>query len=160
MTRRVPTPLIEVTALAMWLGAAAFFSVAVAPALFDTLPTRMLAGAVVGRLLPGVYYSGLVVGALVIAVEIMPHGAWSWRGREVLGAVIVLACGIAQFVIGPRIDRMRAEIAGPLESLPADNAQRAAFGRLHGASVAFLGLAMLAAVVALVLSARRLQTRP
>jgi hypothetical protein len=42
--------------LAFWLGAAAFFSVALAPVLFAVLPTRTLAGEVVGRVLPGVLY--------------------------------------------------------------------------------------------------------
>ena len=44
--------------LALWLGAAGFFSAAVAPALFAVLPTRTLAGEVVGRVLPVVFYVG------------------------------------------------------------------------------------------------------
>jgi uncharacterized protein DUF4149 len=156
---RITPSLIEVAVLAFWLGAAAFFSIAVAPALFEVLPTRTLAGEVVARLLPGVFYSGIVVGLLIVGIEIAARAAWSWRGREVFGALIVVACAIAQLIVSPRIARLRAEIAGPIDSLPADDARRMMFGRLHGVSVAWLGVAMLAAVIALVLSARTLDSR-
>jgi hypothetical protein len=156
---RVSPPVIEVAVLAFWLGAAAFFSVAVAPVLFAVLPTRTLAGEVVGRVLPGVLYSGIVVGVLIVAIEIASRGAWSWRGKEVLGALIAAACAIAQLVVGPRISRLRAEIAGPVESLAVDDARRIMFGRLHGVSIAWLGVAMIAAAIMLVLSVRTLQSR-
>jgi hypothetical protein len=156
---RVSPFLIEVTALAFWLGAAAFFSVAVAPVLFAVLPTRTLAGDVVGRVLPGVFYSGIVVGVMVTVIEVASRGGWSWRGREVLGALIAIACAIAQFIVSPRIASLRAEIPGPIEALPIDDARRMMFGRLHGVSIAWLGVAMLASAIALVLSARTLDTR-
>jgi predicted RND superfamily exporter protein len=76
-----------------------------------------------------------------------------------LGALMVVACAIAQLIVGPRIARLRAEISAPIESLPIDDARRMMFGRLHGVSIAWLGVAMLAAVVALVLCARSLDTR-
>ena len=158
MAARVSPSIIEVAVLAFWLGAAAFFSVAVAPALFAALPTRTLAGEVVGRLLPGIFYSGIVVGVIVVVIEIASRGAWSWRGREVFGAVIIVACAIAQTIVGPRIARLRAEIAEPVDSLPIDDARRMMFGRLHGVSIAWLGVAMLAAAIALVLSARTLES--
>jgi hypothetical protein len=150
---------IELAALAFWLGAAGFLSIAVAPALFAVLPTRELAGTVVGRVLPGVFYSGMVVAVLVIAVEVAARGAWSWGGREMLGLLILLPCIVAQAVVAPRIARLRALIPGPIEALPSDDARRVAFGRLHGASVAWLGVAMLAAVITLVLTARTIGAR-
>jgi hypothetical protein len=72
---------------------------------------------------------------------------------------MIIACGIAQWIVGPRIERLRQEIGGPLDALPLDDVRRVAFGRLHGASVAWLGVAMLAAAVALVAAARALPTR-
>lgn len=156
---RISPSVIEVTVLAFWLGAAAFFSVVVAPVLFAVLPTRTLAGEVVGRVLPGVLYSGIVVGVMIVAIEIASHGVWRWRGREMLGALITASCAIAQLVVGPRIAQLRAQIVGPVESLAVDDARRVMFGRLHGVSVAWLGVAMLAAAIALVLSARTLESR-
>jgi hypothetical protein len=157
---RVSPSLIEVAVLAFWLGAAAFFSVAVAPVLFAVLPTRTLAGEVVGRVLPGVFYSGIVVGVMVAVIAVASRAGWSWRGREVLGALMAIACATAQFIVSPRIARLRTEIAGPIEALPIDDARRMMFGRLHGVSIAWLGVAMLAAAIALVLSARTLDARP
>jgi hypothetical protein len=151
---RVSGPLIELGALAAWLGAALFFSAAVAPGLFAVLPTRALAGLVVGRLLPVVFYAGIVAGAFVVVMEMRTQGGWSWRGRESPAAVMIVACGVAQLLIAPRIERVRAAIGGPMDALPVADPRRVAFGRLHGLSVAWLGVAMLAAAIALALAAR------
>ncbi|MEO7082780.1 MAG: DUF4149 domain-containing protein, partial [Gemmatimonadaceae bacterium] len=159
MVSRAVISLSQFAALALWLGAAAFFSSAVAPAHFAVLPTRTLAGEVVGRLLPTIFFSGMTVGASVAAVEVFTRGAWHWRGIESAGTVMVLACAVGQFIIAPRIERIRAEIGGPIDALAIDDARRVAFGRLHGISVAWLGLAMLAAAVAMVVSARAAQSQ-
>lgn len=155
------TPLLsQLTLLALWLGGAVVVSAVVAPALFAVLPTRTLAGAVVGRVLPAIFYSGMLIGALVVVLELTGGGTWSWTGRGMAGVVIVAACGVAQLVISPRIERLRAEIGGSLDSLAPDDARRAAFGRLHGLSVGWLGLAMIAAAIAAFLAARALTQRP
>lgn len=159
MARRINIVVIEIVVLSLWLGAALFFAAAVAPALFAALPTRTLAGLVVGRLLPSLLFAGLTVGALVAALELLTSGA-GWNSlRFGTGVVITGACAVAQFGVMPRIERLRAAIAGPLESLSPDDPRRIEFGHLHGWSVAWLGLAMLAAVIALVVSARTLQSR-
>jgi hypothetical protein len=66
--------------------------------------------------------------------------------------VIALACGAAQFYVGPRIESVRREIDGPIEQLAPSDARRLSFGRLHAVSVGWLGLAMIAAATALVLA--------
>jgi hypothetical protein len=158
MLSRGQPEILQLATLAIWLGAAAFFSIAVAPALFAVLPSRSLAGEVVGRLLPPVFYSGVLIGIVVIVTQLSARGAWSWRGRETAGAVMVAACAVAQLVVAPRIERVRSEIGGPVESLALDDPRRIAFGRLHGFSVAWLGIAMLAAIVAAVLAVRALRS--
>jgi hypothetical protein len=150
--------LLQLSTLVAWLGAALFFSVAVAPALFAVLPSRALAGDVVGRLLPPIYYAGIVVGLLVMVTQWRANEGWSWRGREAAAFVTVLACGVAQLFIAPRIQRVRAEIPGPIEVLAADDPRRLAFGRLHGISVAWLGVAMLAALITAVIAGRALRS--
>jgi hypothetical protein len=154
---RSTSTIVELSLLALWLGAALLFSAAVAPALFAALPTRTLAGAVVGRVLPVIFFSGLAVSIAVVALELYSHGNWSWRGREVPGVIGALSCAIAQLVVSPRIERLRADIGGVIETLAPDDARRAAFGRLHGISVAWLGLAMLAAAAAAVMAGRELR---
>jgi len=67
---------------------------------------------------------------------------------------MLVACAMAQLVVGPRIDRVRSSIPGAIESLAFDDPRRVLFGRLHALSVMWLGIAMLAAVVSIVLAAR------
>jgi len=154
MLGRVGASLLQVATLALWLGAASFFSFALAPALFATLPSRALAGAVVGRALPVVFYAGMLVGVVVVGVQTTGGRGGIRDVRAICGCLVVAACAVAQFVVAPRIDRLRTEIGGPIDDLAATDARRIAFGRLHGVSVAWLGLAMLAAGVALIVAWR------
>jgi hypothetical protein len=73
--------------------------------------------------------------------------------------VSALACAVAQLVVGSRIDRLRAAIGGPLDALAADDPRRLAFGKLHAISVGWLGVALLAAIIALTLAVRSLPPR-
>ena len=136
--------LIAVAALvALWLGAAAFFALTVAPSAFAALPSRELAGAVVGRVLPVLFWSGAAVGALLVLLEARGPRAGHWRVRMVASSSIAVACLIAQLAIAPRIASLRSEMREPLASLAPTDPQRVAFGRLHMFSVAWLGVAML-----------------
>lgn len=139
--------------LTLWLGAAAFFAAVVAPAAFRVLPEPSLAGMLVGQLLPPLFVAGLVAGGAVLAVELRRG-----RGRSRLrvgGALVMLAtCALAQFVVGSRIERLRAAVDRPISSLAPDDARRVAFGRLHGLSVAGLGAAILGAAAAIAGAAR------
>jgi hypothetical protein len=157
MTGRAGVPLTETLLLAVWIGAALLFTVVVAPAAFAVLPTRTLAGALVGRVLPVIFYAGVVIGSLIVVLEVAGRsGAW---GRSAAGAVSALACAVAQLVVGTRIDRLRAAIGGPLDALAGDDPRRLAFGKLHAISVGWLGIAMVAAIVALTLAVRALPPR-
>ncbi|HTI65750.1 MAG TPA: DUF4149 domain-containing protein [Gemmatimonadaceae bacterium] len=152
-------PIIEFSALALWLGAAVLFSAVVAPAAFAVLPTRTLAGDIVGRVLPVVFYAGMLVGAIVVAADAIDAEEWRWSTTLVSGALIAIACASAQLVVGSRIDRVRSRISGPVDALAPGDPLRVEFGRLHGISVALLGVAMLAAVVALIAVARDVAKR-
>lgn len=151
MTRSLTPALVSVAVLAAWLGAATVVAAVVAPAAFDVLPTRTLAGALVGRVLPVLFWSGVIVGV-----------ASAWLGARlpisharIVGAIVlVVSCLVAQLVIAPRIERVRAAIGGPVDALDPANPLRQSFGRLHGASVACLGVGGLAALVMLVVLVR------
>lgn len=148
----------EVVLISAWLGAALFFAVSVAPAVFAALPSRALAGIVVARTLPAVFVTGIALGVVVSAIEI-----GSVRGRMSPGArsglVILSACGAAEFVVGPRIAALRAQLGSRLDVLAPDDPYRVAFGRLHAMSVAGLGVAILASVVGLCAALRALRQR-
>jgi hypothetical protein len=157
MSGRVGVPLTETLLLAIWIGAALLFILVVAPAAFAVLPSRTLAGALVGRVLPVIFYAGVVIGSVIVLLDLVGRtGAW---GRAAAGAVSALACAVAQLVVGTRIDRLRSLITGPLDALAPDDPRRVAFGKLHAVSVGWLALAMLAAIVALTLAVRALPSR-
>jgi Domain of unknown function (DUF4149) len=140
---------VEACVLAIWFGAALFFAAIVAPAAFAVLPAPGLAGAFVGRVLPSLFVSGMGVGLIIIGLEIRaprPRG----RLRGAGAGVMLVACAVAQFIIGSRIERLRVAVGSPIGALTRDDPRRAAFGRLHALSVAALGAAMVAAVAAAV----------
>jgi hypothetical protein len=151
---RATGALTQTIVLALWLGASLLFVAVVAPASFAVLPTRTLAGAIVGRVLPTLFFTGILAGLGVVLVEWRAPARVMVTGRMVAGFVTVVSCAIAQFGIAPRIERIRAEIGGSLDSLPAGDAHRMAFGRLHGLSVIWLGIAVLAALSALAMAVR------
>ncbi|MFL5563395.1 MAG: DUF4149 domain-containing protein [Gemmatimonadaceae bacterium] len=137
----------QLVVASVWLGATLLFIAVVAPAAFSALPSRTLAGALVGAVLPSLFYSGIVVG-LVLALAAM-----AVKRRKIVtagtvgGFLVAVSCAAAQFVVAPRIERVRAAISGPVESIPPTDPRRIAFGRLHGASVIWLGIATIGAVI-------------
>lgn len=120
-----------------WLGAATLFIAVVAPAAFAVLPTRAMAGLLVGRVLPVLFYSGAGIGLLLFL------NTQDWR-RGAAVALTVASLG-AQIGVAPRIHRSRQALGPELEAIPVTDPRRVAFGRLHGISVALLGVGMLAA---------------
>jgi Domain of unknown function (DUF4149) len=136
--------------IALWLGAAIFFSFAVAPGAFGALPSRELAGAVVNRTLGVLNYAGLIVGLIVLASSLVGKDRISrlrlWLEQGLL-LFLTSACAFGQFVIGARLRDLRQQIARPIDEVAMDDPLRIAFNDLHGYSVAILGFAMIAALI-------------
>ena len=140
--------LISVVVSAIWGGAALIVVTTVAPAAFKVLPTRSLAGALVGQVLPVLFVSGMVAGLL--SFSFAARGAPRVMLRRIGAAGTIAGCAIAQFVIGPKISALREKIGPSVEALAATDPLRVAFGKLHGLSVLSLGVAMMFALVTLV----------
>jgi hypothetical protein len=140
---------IELVVLSVWLGGALLVATAVAPAAFAVLPSRTLAGALVGRVLPVVFISGIAAAIVAVLCEMnVSRNAFSLKvSAPLIG--LAAGCAIAQFVVAPKIDRIRAAVTGPIDSLAPTDPQRVAFGKLHVMSVLWLGIAMLGASVAI-----------
>jgi hypothetical protein len=149
----------QIVLAATWLGAAAFFSAVMAPAAFAVLPTRELAGALVGRVLPVLFIGGAITGLLALALE--GAGPRVHRAARIAAlSAVVASCAIAQLGVAPRLAAVRAGLAVPLASLSASDPQRIAFGRLHMISVAWLALAMLGGAATIMLAVLSLRRRP
>ena len=137
--------------LSAWLGAALLAAAVVAPAAFAVLPTRALAGALVGRVLPPLFLAGFALNAIAAVLAARAGGALA-TPRVALATLAAVACAVAQFVIARRIEALRAAIGPSLDALAPGDPRRVAFGRLHGLSVLSLGVAMLAAAVVVALT--------
>ena len=150
-TRSMTADAITVVTLSAWLGAAILVAAVVAPAAFAVLPSRTLAGALVGRVLPVLFYGGALIG---LVVALLARGTMPSVARVVAGAMMTVTCLAAQLLVAPRIERIRVDAGRPIDELPPGDSRRAAFGRLHGVSVLLLGAAALAGGAALVLTLR------
>ncbi len=154
----MPTPrgasLAQIVITSVWLGAALLLAAAVAPAAFAVLPSRSLAGDLVGRVLPVIFWSGMALFAAVMVLGVWTDALSKYKPRVLFAAIGGTACMIAQFVVDVTIARIRARAHGPIDALPATDPLRVAFGQLHLFSVVLLGLAMLAAAAVLLLALR------
>jgi len=141
--------------LAGWLGAAIYFSAVVTRAAFAVLPTRTMAGALVGQTLPVLFDAGMLTGVCLITLGLQRSGAL--RTASVGGGALVVALsGLARIAILPRIARLRVSMPAAIDSLPATDPARRAFGQLHALSVGALALAMLTGLVVAVVLAHSL----
>jgi hypothetical protein len=144
--------------IAVWLGAALFFSFAVAPSAFRVLPTRELAAAIVGRTLFIVNTGGFVIGLLLLLSAPLRRELVSRMTFRLEVAALLLLTAVAatgQWIITARIESLRAQIGRPIDELAQSDPLRQAFASAHGLSVLALSTGMIAALVALLLIARR-----
>ena len=146
--------------IAVWLGAAVCFSFVVAPSAFAVLPARELAGNLVTRTLSVVNVAGFVVSLVLLASAFGGRGDGvrrAWLVELTALALVALTTFVGHWVINARLLALRRAMGRPIDAVAADDPLRVAFNSLHGYSVNALGLAMIAALVALVLIARDLR---
>ena len=149
--------------IAMWLGAALFFSAVVAPGAFAVLRNYQLAnaneiaGAVVNRNLSAINLSGFVVSLLLLGT------GYLWRQERTRAFIVetisllvmATATVVGHWVIAARLRSLRVALAVPIDQLSANDPKRISFNSLHAYSVRALGIAMIAALVAIVCIAYR-----
>lgn len=142
---------IELLLIGLWLGAAVFFSLAVAPSVFSVLPSREMAGYVVNRTLTIVNFSGLAISLILLFISFIPRreakAIWAWLQRILL-FVVALACGAGQMIIGFYLEQIRKMSDKPISDLAADNPIKIQFDMWHQYSVWVLMAGMLAALLA------------
>jgi hypothetical protein len=145
--------------LIVWLGGLIFFPV-VAQTAFSVLPTRHLAGLVVGRSLGILHWMG-VVSAVVFLVSslllsrLSTGSAHALAPQNVLVCLMLLLTLISQFGVIPRMDALRASI-GEIDAAPADLPARVQFDALHHWSTRIESGVILLGLVAAYLVSRSL----
>lgn len=149
---------IRILLLGLWLGAACFFSFAVAPGAFAVLPSRESAGALVNRTLAIINYGGLIIGLILLASSYVSQRQINRLRLRLEQAALFLfaaACAFGQFVIAARLHNIHEQIGRPIDELAADDSLRVAFNDLHAYSVSVLSAAIIAALAAFFLLAGR-----
>lgn len=149
--------------IAMWLGAALFFSAVVAPGAFAVLRSYHLvnaneiAGAVVNRNLTVVNISGFVISVLLLGTVLLGRRKKSraFVLETISLLVMAAATGLGHGVIAARLRALRVGLAVPIDQISANDPRRISFNSLHAYSVRALGIAMIAALVAVVCIAYR-----
>ena len=151
--------------LTLWLGAAVFFGVVVAPTAFTVLRSfavpnaSEIAGTIVTRALFAVSISGFLIGLFLLVTAFARRnvpGRLAFLVELICLVIIVLATGLGHWLIAARMLALRAAMALPIDQIAVDDPRRVAFNSLHGYSVNAFGLAMIAALLAVVLIARSL----
>jgi hypothetical protein len=147
--------------LIVWLGGLIFFPV-VAQMAFSMLPSRHLAGLVVGRSLSVLHWMGIISGAVFLASSVLYSRFESGTtnilaGRHLLICLMLALTLISQFAIIPRMDTLRAAIPGEIDSVSPDNPARMQFDALHAWSTRLEGGVLLLGLVVAYLTASSFQ---
>lgn len=147
---------LRLLSLGLWLGAFFFFAAAIAPLLFAVLPTRAMAGLVVGRALASLHWLGIgcaLVFLLASALIALLRGGGSpFQRRDLLLAAMLGITLYLQFGYQPKMLKLRDGM-GVIDNIPVNDPRRVEFNRMHvwsermEGAVFFLGVALLYLVV-------------
>lgn len=146
-------------ALVIWVGGIIFFAFALAPTVFQVLPSQELAGNVVSRSLTILHIMGATAGVIFLSSSILYSLARFARPKlfapvNVFVALMVIFTLVSQFSISSRMRALRDE-AGAISTLPVTDDRGAEFDRLHHWSTCTESAVLLLGVGAVILTARR-----
>jgi len=149
--------------LVVWLGGLIFFAFGLAPTAFSPglLPTRHMAGSIVGRSLDRLHYIAIASGIIFLIASMLysrmaSGNARPLAARHILILLMLLLTVISQFAISPKMHAIRAEV-GVVDDLPPDSPLRMEFDRLHMWSEKFEVAVLLLGLVALYTTAQALR---
>jgi len=134
---------VMILSLVVWVGGVIFLAFVVAPTAFSpsVLPTRHLAGAIVGRSLDLLHWMGMISGIAFLVTSMMYNrltvgNTRMLAVRHILIVLMLLLTVISQFAISTKMHAIR-EQAGVIDNLPLDSPLLIEFHRLHVWSVRF-----------------------
>ena len=145
---------VEVFLLGAWLGSMMFFSFAVAPSAFAVLPTREMAGVIVTSTIGKVEMIGLIIGPVLILINALKTSGSSVAKILRIGLIglMVICAALSRFWISPSMVSLRAAMGGHIDDVSPADPMRLQFNNLHQYSVALMGIAIVAGLVALFLT--------
>ena len=149
--------------LVVWLGGLIFFAFVEAPTVFmpGLLPTRHMAGSIVGRSLDLLHYMAMASGVVFLITSatysrITTGSAHFLAGRHIVIVLMLLLTIVSQFAISPRMRAIRKQVE-VIDNVPLDNPLRAEFDRLHVWSEKFEKGVFVLGLIALYLTASALR---
>ena len=145
---------LQFLSLGCWLGSIIFFIV-FTQGIFSVVPTKDLAGVVVGYSLARLHIMGIIAGCvyLISTAVVEKSLAALARPAALLVFVMILCTMASQYGVIARMDVLRAQM-GSVDATAAGDPLRAAFDRLHEYSVRLESVVLLSGLAALFLTAR------
>jgi len=147
---------LQFLSLGSWVGSIIFFIVFTA-GIFSVMPTKDLAGVVVGYSLARLHIMGIIAGCVYListaAVE-KSVGALA-RPAALLVFLMILCTMASQYGVIARMDVLRAQM-GSVDAAPTGDPLLAAFNRLHQYSVRLEIAVLFSGLAALFLTARQM----
>ncbi len=146
---------LQFLSLGCWLGSIIFFIV-FTQGIFSVMPTKDLAGVVVGYSLARLHIMGLIAGCvyLISTAAVEKSVAALARPAALLVFVMIICTMASQYGVIARMDVLRAQM-GSVDATAAGDPLRAAFDRLHQYSVRLESMVLLSGLAALFLTARQ-----
>jgi len=149
--------------LVVWIGGIIFLAFVEAPVAFTTglLPTRHMAGSVVGHSLDRLHYMGMVAGVTFVFSSALYYRLTAGHARplalrHILVAAMIVLTMISQYAVSPKMYALR-EQAVVIDNLRPDDPIRREFNQLHVWSENFEKAVLLLGLVALFRTAQELK---
>jgi hypothetical protein len=146
---------VRLLSIVLWEGGLLFFAFVLAPTAFGVLPSKHLAGLVVGGTLVELHHIGMVCGGLFLAATLLLPGTRKLQAIQIALIVVMLAVtAYLQLNVVPAMERDRIQAGGDVDAAPPNNPARLDFERLHPLSEKVEGIALFAGLgVVLLLAA-------
>jgi hypothetical protein len=146
--------------LTVWVGGIIFLSFVEAPTAFSVVPTRHMAGTVVGHSLSILHWMGLFSGVIFLGSSLLlssltTGSAHPLAARHILICLMLLITAISQFGISPKMAALRTQF-GDIDTVPATDPGRMQFDSLHVWSVRLEVAVLLMGLVLIYLNSRPL----
>jgi hypothetical protein len=147
-----------ILSLVVWIGGLIFFAVTAQTA-FSVLPSRHLAGSVVGSALGKLHWMALISGVVYLVTSMLYTrlGGGSFQvfhGRHILVLLMLVLTVVSQWAITPRMHALRTSL-GEIDTVSPNDPARLEFNRLHVWSEQIEKGVLLLGLVALYLTAQQ-----
>lgn len=148
--------------LVLWVGGIAFLAFILAPTAFHPgfLPSRHLAGAVVGQCLNALHWLGVTCGVVFLVASMSEAKALTGSAsplalRNLLVITMIVLTLVSMFAISTRMFQLRNDMV-VIDNVPQDDPRRIEFNQLHIWSTRVESTVLLLGLAVIFLTARRL----